>query len=730
MITPPVNSRLLVFVFQLIAILFCCVGANAQLRINEVSQGASGTQEYVELVVVGNRTCTDSCADIRNWILDDNNGWLGSGGGQGIAQGCIRFSNDANWSCVPYGSIIVVFNDGDKNPKITMANDPTDANKDKVYIVPVSSSYIEVNTSTPSSPSSVTYTYPSTGFSSGAGWINVGMANGGDGFIVTAPSNPGQAYHSLGYGSIGNSSNAHIYFSGGAAGMVCYLTDAQYSTQSSWAMAAVASNETPGLGNTAANTQWINSMRTAGASAGPTYNECINPGGMYYFNGKLYSLGGTYRDTFVTALGCDSIVTLNLDLKQPVTVTRDFAGCGSVIYKGNVYSANAQIHDTVRSYRGCDSVYNVANIMVYPINAVVLKDTLSACDKVDYNGTTYTSSATVADTLKNILGCDSIYLQRYINIRVSQPVTVQDSVRGCDHVFFRDKEYVANDVVIDTLRSVYGCDSVYKEMLIKILPRPVFTYSPVDTVICRGSTVKLQLHDIAGVWHQVTDTPFTVFDTLGYDTVIVQPGQRAGYAVVVADLTTRCLDTAYAVVRVDTFDLTLTANDGAGVVRKYSQVALNSGANIPYKILSWSPEALFPNQSAIMQSLVADESQTYTIIGESDNSGCKDTAKASVKVDKEPAAFMPNVFTPNGDGLNDYFGPAGAVSVGIIEFTIYNRWGAVVYNVRNKVSNAIKGWDGTYNGGDAQAGVYVYLISFSVPDGTILNKQGNVTLMR
>src|ERR1700744_4798138 len=97
----------------------------AQLVINEFSQGAGGTQEYIELVVMGHKSCSgDTCADIRGWIIDDNNGWYGASGNQGIAPGHIRFGYDPNWSCVPYGSIILIYNNGDKNPAITLPNDP------------------------------------------------------------------------------------------------------------------------------------------------------------------------------------------------------------------------------------------------------------------------------------------------------------------------------------------------------------------------------------------------------------------------------------------------------------------------------------------------------------------------------------------------------------------------------------------------------------------------------
>mgnify|MGYP003985086357 FL=1 len=97
----------------------CVLGVKSQtLIMNEVSQGESGGQEYVEFVVVDSTAvynCTGSdppCIDIRGWIIDDNSGYHGT---TGIASGACRFSNDLLWSCVPLGTIIVVYNDSDPN---------------------------------------------------------------------------------------------------------------------------------------------------------------------------------------------------------------------------------------------------------------------------------------------------------------------------------------------------------------------------------------------------------------------------------------------------------------------------------------------------------------------------------------------------------------------------------------------------------------------------------------
>ena len=90
-----------------------------QLLINEVSQG-TGAKEYVEFIVAGSPTCQTPvpCADLRGVIIDDNNGNFASGSGTGIAAGAVRFADNPFWSCIPQGTLIVVYNNSDVNPAL------------------------------------------------------------------------------------------------------------------------------------------------------------------------------------------------------------------------------------------------------------------------------------------------------------------------------------------------------------------------------------------------------------------------------------------------------------------------------------------------------------------------------------------------------------------------------------------------------------------------------------
>lgn len=145
----------------------------------------------------------------------------------------------------------------------------------------------------------------------------------------------------------------------------------------------------------------------------------ICAGSSYTFNGQIYtSPNNTAKDTLVNAHGCDSIVTLDLNVVpvNPVTASQSITNCGSIIFNGVTYTNNATVSDTLHTVQGCDSVYRTTQLTVYPeYNLTEIIDTLS-CGPMIFNGVTYTQSALVKDTFKTIYGCDSLI--RDINIRI------------------------------------------------------------------------------------------------------------------------------------------------------------------------------------------------------------------------------------------------------------------------------------------------------------------------
>jgi gliding motility-associated-like protein len=90
---------------------------------------------------------------------------------------------------------------------------------------------------------------------------------------------------------------------------------------------------------------------------------------------------------------------------------------------------------------------------------------------------------------------------------------------------------------------------------------------------------------------------------------------------------------------------------------------------------------------------------------------------------------VPNSFTPNGDGVNDYFLPRQYLTRGLTQFKmdVYNRWGEMIFTTTTLDG---RGWDGTFHALDQPQGVYVYVIDATFDDGHKEHQQGNVTLLR
>lgn len=107
--------------------------------------------------------------------------------------------------------------------------------------------------------------------------------------------------------------------------------------------------------------------------------------------------------------------------------------------------------------------------------------------------------------------------------------------------------------------------------------------------------------------------------------------------------------------------------------------------------------------------------------------GCSTTDE--IVVTKDCYTDIPNAFTPNADGDNDYFFPRTLLSKGVNDFRmqVFNRWGQIIFETTNIDG---RGWDGRFNDKEQPLGVYLYLVDVAYSNGRQEQYQGNVTLIR
>jgi gliding motility-associated-like protein len=123
---------------------------------------------------------------------------------------------------------------------------------------------------------------------------------------------------------------------------------------------------------------------------------------------------------------------------------------------------------------------------------------------------------------------------------------------------------------------------------------------------------------------------------------------------------------------------------------------------------------------------------TNYVVQVQDRYGCRGLGEITVQVVcNGQNFFIPNTFSPNGDGSNDVFYPRGTGLFRIKAFRIFNRWGQVVFEKREfPVNDPGHGWDGRYRGQKPMADVYVYQVELLCANGELVKYSGNIALIQ
>ncbi|MEL6986521.1 MAG: gliding motility-associated C-terminal domain-containing protein, partial [Bacteroidota bacterium] len=151
--------------------------------------------------------------------------------------------------------------------------------------------------------------------------------------------------------------------------------------------------------------------------------------------------------------------------------------------------------------------------------------------------------------------------------------------------------------------------------------------------------------------------------------------------------------------------------------------------DLPYTV-NWEPPTYLSCTDCFVPIATPDDSIAYQI-EIVDTNGCTQLLSTFVDVIPTQNVFMPNVFTPNGDNINDRFkAELENPDIQVVRLNIFDRWGGLMYSERNVPAINMIGWDGTYNGELMPPGVYVYEMEVLLPDGKERKSAGDITLIR
>ena len=252
---------------------------------------------------------------------------------------------------------------------------------------------------------------------------------------------------------------------------------------------------------------------------------------------------------------------------------------------------------------------------------------------------------------------------------------------------------------------------------VTVTPTPVPTVSPTQS-ICIGNSANLSASGAATyLW-----SPPTGLSSINIDDPVAKPIVTTTYTVILANGVCTAEDSVKVIVNPLPFEV---ATPTPATINIGQSVTLTVSPQLPGSIYDWSPSGSLSCNTCPDPSANPLVNTTYYVIT-TDGNGCQteDTVQVNV-TDICGHLFVPNVFSPNGDGHNDVLYVYG-LCVGSMDFIVYDRWGNKIFE--SMTQN--QGWDGTYRGQPMNPDVYAYYLWAKLLDGTEVTKSGNVTLVK
>lgn len=259
---------------------------------------------------------------------------------------------------------------------------------------------------------------------------------------------------------------------------------------------------------------------------------------------------------------------------------------------------------------------------------------------------------------------------------------------------------------------------------VTINPLPMLNVGT-DTVKCALDTLQLQASSTLRAKLRWFPSTGLTSDSIAQPMCFVS--QSTGYNIIATDTVSGCKSSDSLYVKVSKPIAAFTPSTISG--SKPLKVLFNNSS------LPATAKFLWDFGDTSLTSTDKDPEYTYNkkgvfkvLLTVTDSNGCIDTVSSGIEVFEQVKFFIPNVFSPNGDNINDAFMAVYEASlIKQVKGSIWNRWGGLVYQF--ELPNG-KWWDGTSSGQLCTDGVYVYIIEFTGIDNRIYKFNGLVTLLR
>ena len=454
-----------------------------------------------------------------------------------------------------------------------------------------------------------------------------------------------------------------------------------------------------------------------------TITEALCAGGVYDFNGTILSESGLYTDTLKNIIGCDSIVELNLQIRDEISSSFDINLCAGEAfdYKNNSYTNSQNISDVLTSSTGCDSTV-VFNLNIDVAQTVDVDVSLCVGDSVLVGSNYIKSDGVYSSLLSNALGCLDSTVMYFITVYPA--IAMDRNVELCagDSILiggaYRHSSGSYDEVYQSSLT---GCDSIITTQLIV---EDVIELWAEDINICQGESFDIIVSGAENlIWSSsnllsCNNCP-NPMGTVDETTTFTATTDGCAGQEVSIDITVTVFNEVQ--IEATTPDTSLTLG---------SSIVLDAWITDPFTEISWYDESgkvICSNCSRVEVTPIV--STLYYAEAISD-SGCtvRDTVRTYINdACSEGSVIVPNFISPNGDGINDDLRVRYDAIESIKNMRIFNRWGQLVFQT-DDIDNVR--WDGTIQGVLANSGVYIYFIEYQCLNGDDFFLKGSITLLK
>ncbi len=427
--------------------------------------------------------------------------------------------------------------------------------------------------------------------------------------------------------------------------------------------------------------------------------EYICLGDTYIFQDIEETESGTYSTTYNYGGVCDSTVNVELIVTETIELDLVRTLCDGEVFDqfGIFADTEGEYNNTITSPTGCDSIITLSLSYAGPTESFITEAICpgTSFELYDINENTPGDYSTI---IQNIHGCDST-----INVALSiLPEATEElffTICKGDEFEYEGTSYTDEDIYYNNYISENGCDSTLAINLTVIEQPTAFR----EVFICEGEIFEYgpMSEDREGLYEFIIENPGECDSIITVQLFVVEPGEG--------------VELAYY----------HTVNYGNPI--DISPEFMGEGVT---DIIWMNEEGIEIGTGPVLEDFMT-LNDTSIFLNGTDANGCPVEARAIIDVTLEIDIFIPNIFTPDGDGDNDTFQVYGGPTVSQLkEIYIYDKWGELMHSAKDvPATDEYIGWDGMFQGRRATQGAYAYIAIFDIVTGAEKTVTGMVTLV-